>query len=405
MSFGVGAQRAVRAVAATVLITLGMGGCSRGAPIELVHDVYVWQLAWTPSVRTALARTAPSVERVHVLALEVDPLGDVRRASIDADALRALGQRLVAVIRIDGRSEDLPLALDDVRNVLQAWRSQGLEAQAVEIDFDCGTLRLEAYAQFLRAVREVLAPDMQLYITALPAWLSSPHLATVARLADEVVLQVHSVRNPMQGLFTANEAYEWLRAYARVSPRPFKVALPTYGSRVGWHDDGRIASIDSEMRPRMAGVFSRELAVDPEVMVEFLRRLSREPVPGLSGVVWFRMPTDADRRAWSVTTFLAVIRGTPLRQTISATLERRGAASTRDVVVVNTGNVDAPAPLQIRIEGQCRNADAVSGYILQRDAGSVRWVRASARAIRAGAAINVGWADCMNAEQPLEIVN
>ncbi len=342
------------------------------------------------------------MERVHVLALELDPRGPVRQPSIDVETLRTLGRPIVAVVRIDGRARDLPAAESHVRDILQRLKDQRLELHALEIDFDCDTSQLESYELFLTDVRRFLSPDTHLAITALPAWMASPRLPGLVALADEVVLQVHSVRNPVNGLFNPDEAYAWLEDFAHLSAKPFKVALPTYGSRVEWGSDGRVASVESEMRRRSAAGLSRELAVDPEVMADFLRRLSRHPVNGLSGIVWFRMPVDTDRRAWSVSTFLAVVQSQPLHRFVSATFERRDA-NAGDIVIANTGPLDAPVPKEIRLDASCHAADAVSGYVLQRSDGSLRWMRATAGMMRAGAKVNIGWAHCTEVERPLEV--
>jgi hypothetical protein len=232
--------------------------------------------------------------------------------------------------------------------------------------------------------------------------MSSPSLPELARAADEVVLQVHSVRNPVHGLFDPDEALGWIEAYSRISRTPFKVALPTYGSRVRWAADGRVVRVESETQPVLAGGVSRELAADPEVMGEFVRKLSARRVEGLAGIVWFRMPTDADRRAWSVPTFLAVVQSRSLEYRVSAKFERRGAGS-GDIVITNDGNLDAPVPREIRLDATCRDADAVSGYALERRGDSLRWTRASAAMMRAGATMNVGWANCSETGAPLEI--
>jgi hypothetical protein len=114
------------------------------------------------------------------------------------------------------------------------------------------------------------------------------------------------------------------------------------------------------------------------------------------------MPTDADRRAWSVPTFLAVVQSQPLLRSVSARFERRGTSG-GDIVITNAGTLDAPAPKEIRLNASCRDADAVSGYILQRREGSIRWARATMGMMRAGATVNVGWAHCSEMEHSLEI--
>jgi hypothetical protein len=231
--------------------------------------------------------------------------------------------------------------------------------------------------------------------------MASPHLPGLARRADEVVLQVHSVSNPSRGLFDAAQAREWIERYARISSTPFKVALPAYGSKVQWDVHGQVVAVVSETRASPGNGVRRELAVDPQALAAFMQRLARHPVPRLAGIVWFRMPTDADQRAWSVPTFLAVVRALPLQHEVSARFEPHGAGG--DIVIANTGTLDAPAPRSVRLDADCDAADAVSGYTLQRRAGSLRWERSSAGSMRAGATVRIGWANCGHGVVPLEI--
>lgn len=363
--------------------------------------MYVWQLAWSPAVRLALARTAPSMSRVHVLALEIDLDGTVRQPAPDMDTLRELSQPLLAVVRIDGRAGDLPRAQQYIQQLLHDWQRHHLPLTALEIDFDCGTLRLDAYAHFLAGLRPLLPSGTDLAITALPAWMASPRLPELARLADEVVLQVHSVSNPVNGLFDPGQALAWIERYANLVGTPFRVALPTYGSKVHWDERGQIAAVVSETEPMLATATGRELVVDPATMAAFLRTLARKPVPGLAGIVWFRMPTDVDQRAWSVPTFLAVVRSQPLQRSVSARLEPRGGGS--DLMIENSGTLDAPAPSSVRLDGNCRDADAVSGYALHRTRNSLQWVRTDTALLRAGAAVSIGWVHCKTGDAALAV--
>lgn len=385
-----------------LLALLAGSGCERAA-VPLTHEMYVWQLVWTPAVSTALGQTAPSMARVHVLAMEIDPVGALRQPSLDEEALRALPQPVVAVVRIDGRVTDLPPALQHISTLLQDWQHRQLAMQALEIDFDCATSQLANYAVFLARLRPLLPPGVRLMITALPAWLDSPRLAELSRRVDQVVLQVHSVSNPIHGLFDAEQSYQWIEEYAALSPAPFLVALPTYGSQVRWDEDGHIVAVTSETSTNPGGGVSRELAVEPDVMAAFMRRLSQHPVKGLAGIAWFRMPTGVDERAWSVATFLAVVQSRPLLHSVSARLEPRGAGG--DIVIENTGTLDAPAPQVIQLTGSCREADAVNGYALQRQGDTLQWVRTSARMMRAGARVSIGWANCDDSGARVEVVD
>jgi hypothetical protein len=383
-----------------LLAMLVSAGCDRAAP-PLTHEMYVWQLAWTPAVSAALAETAPAMTRVHVLALEIDPVGGLRQPSLDTAALRALSQPLVAVVRIDGRVSDLPPAIDLIRDMLRDWQRQQLPLQALEIDFDCGTAQLERYTHFLADLKPQLPGGTHLMITALPAWMASPRLPELIQLADQVVLQVHSVMNPVQGLFDADQAYAWTRQYAKISGAPFLIALPTYGSQVRWDEAGHVVAVTSETSTRIGGGVNRELAVEPAAMAAFVQRITRHPVRDLAGIAWFRMPTAADERAWSIATFLAVVRADPLQHSVIARLVSRGAGG--DIVIENTGALDAPVPQAIQLRGNCREADAINGFVLRRIGGALQWTRTTDRMMRAGAVVSVGWANCDPVSAPLEV--
>ena len=109
----------------------------------------------------------------------------------------------------------------------------------LEIDYDCPTSKLAGYARFLAALRQRLAPDLALSITALPTWMSSSALERVAAEVSEIVLQVHAVDDPRHGLFDPAQAERWVRAFGRRTAQPFRVALPAYDVRVTWRTDSR----------------------------------------------------------------------------------------------------------------------------------------------------------------------
>ena len=51
------------------------------------------------------------------------------------------------------------------------------------------------------------------------------------------------------------------------------------------------------------------LAAAPEAVLQFLNAMRRGAPESLVGIAWFRLPTDADSRAWSLQTWRAVIAG------------------------------------------------------------------------------------------------
>ena len=101
--------------------------------------------------------------------------------------------------------------------------------------------------------------------------------------------------SPQQGLFDGPLALHWVRQYAAVTPKPFRVALPAYGmALLGFDAQG--AQVESESSLRVAGN-GRELTVAPQQIADFLQTLAQQTPPRLRGIIWFRLPLADDRRA------------------------------------------------------------------------------------------------------------
>lgn len=298
----------------------------------------------------AVAGAPDELTGLRVLALEIDPGAAAAPVwpAIDVAALARARRPVTAVVRIDGSRPIAALSLDPLLARLDRWRAAGVNVAGIEIDHDCATSRLAAYAAWLAAARPP-AP-LGWSITALPTWVDSPALADVASAVDELVVQVHAVRAPR--LFDPAEARRWLEAFARRVDQPLRVSLPTY----------RVA------------VSGQPLAADPVEIAGFVRQLSEHPIAGLRGVVWFRLPVASDRAAWSAATLRAVIQDRPLAPRISASLVARGGERF-DIVVANDGNVDAAWP-HLVVRGGVRAAD----------------VSAPPRDVRPGERRIVGWA-------------
>ena len=80
--------------------------------------------------------------------------------------------------------------------------------------------------------------------------------------------------------------------------------------------------------------------------------------------MWFRLPVDGDRRAWSFATLEAVRAGHDLVPRVDVVV-RPSADSfgLHDVVVVNRGVVDARAPYRVEIDvAGLAAADGVNGF-------------------------------------------
>lgn len=246
-----------RRLAALVLIALGLAAWFAGRQQALRQasdwdqQVYVWQRVWTPQHADALAHSRDLFGALRVLALQVHPREGWREIPADLSLLKRDGRPLWLVARLDGQLPQLDqeAIIQRLLAITQRWQAAGLPVTGVEIDHDAATARLPDYQRFLQRLRQRLPAALQLGITALPAWIGSPNLPGVLQQADSSVLQVHAVLSPQQGLFDGPLALRWVRQYAAVTPKPFRVALPAYGmALLGFDAQG--AQVESELAAR-----------------------------------------------------------------------------------------------------------------------------------------------------------
>ena len=362
----------------------------------LPQDAYVWQRQWTPAVAAALGRSADLVRDWRVLAAQTDGEGRLRATAVDWSALAATGRPVVAVIRIDGQLAhwDAARLLADVRDVLARWRDAPVPLAGIEIDHDCATARLPAYARFLTQLRAELDDATTLSITALPTWLGSPALDRVLAATDEVVLQVHAVQDPHAGLFDARTALSWIEAFGRRTTKPFRVALPAYGTRVSWTADGRLRTVESERPLLIDASTATELMASPREVAFLLRGLERSRPAGLAGIVWFRLPTDDDSRAWSLATWRAVIRGKTLGTAVEAEAVAGAQPGLSDIRLVNADDVDGELPRRVTLPSGCGVADGVNGYRLAQEGDGPALERLQSGLLHGHHQQTIGWMRC-----------
>ncbi|WP_343073273.1 DUF3142 domain-containing protein [Pyxidicoccus fallax] len=317
--------------------------CSRGSeapPTPLTHEAYVWQRDWSPELSGALTDVLPELGALRVLARERSgPTRTPVDIGVDVEALARSGRDVVAVMRVDGTAPLDGISLEEVAVHARAWKARGVRVRGIEVDHDCATPALPRYADWLDQERARLqGQGLTLSITALPTWASSPDVRRLVSIPDDVVLQVHAVRAPT--LFTPEEARRFVESWSTATGRPFRVALPTY--RVRLRDGTR-------------------LSAEPRDVARFLTGLRERPVPGLTGVLWFRLGHRADPEAWSPPTLATVLRGEPLTPRLTPRLVDAGGG-TRDIVIENTGHVDAEAPARLTLTGNLEVLDGVGGY-------------------------------------------
>ncbi|WP_405122611.1 DUF3142 domain-containing protein [Pseudomonas sp. M20] len=383
-----------------VVLFLGilLVACKQQDAPPLDQQLYIWQRQWTPAHEAALRDSRQDFSTLRVLALQAFPNAGWSSARIDAPLLKADGRPLIAVIRLDGqlKSLDQDQVTAQILQVLADWQAQGLRLSGVEIDHDAGNARLPAYAEFLKHLRVALPTDIPLSITALPAWLDSSQLPVLLQTVDSSVLQVHAVSDPRRGLFDSDQALKWAKAWARITDKPFYLALPAYGVAL-LPDDGGAPVVESEVQLERSGE-RQELLADPLQLSQLGKALREDPPAHLAGLIWFRLPLANDRRAWSLTTLRAVSRGEQLASQLGVVLSEYNGLY--DIRLDNPGNLDSGWPARITLKAQsCEGADALAGYSLQQSPDLLTFTRLRDGRMPAGGQRAIGWARCAHIDQ------
>ncbi|AFY22604.1 DUF3142 domain-containing protein [Pseudomonas sp. UW4] len=386
-----------RSIALLLALVL-TAGCERHDAPPLDQQLYVWQRQWTPAHDAALRDSRADFSTLRVLALQAFPNAGWSRARIDPVLLRHDGRPVIAVVRLDGQLKalDQEEVAAQIRQVISDWQGQGLNLAGVEIDHDAGNARLPAYRKFLAHLREALPTSLPLSITALPSWLDSRELPALLSTVDSSVLQVHAVSDPRRGLFDADQARQWAKAWSRVTTKPFYLALPAYGVALLPSTDGAPV-VESEVTLEREGL-RRELLADPHSLRTLGTELRADPPEHLAGLIWFRLPLANDRRAWSLTTLRAVARADVLDSRL--TLQLSADNGLYDIGISNQGNLDSawPERLTLAVSG-CEGADALAGYALQQRPDLLTFTRLRDGRIPAGGQRAIGWARCAHIDQ------
>ncbi|WP_433784591.1 DUF3142 domain-containing protein [Pseudomonas frederiksbergensis] len=381
-----------------LLAALLLNGCEQSDAPPLDQQLYVWQRQWTPAHDAALRDSHTDFSTLRVLALQAFPQSGWSRARIDPALLKRDGRPLIAVVRLDGQLNGLDRdeVTAQIQQVLSDWQGQGLILSGVEIDHDAGNARLPAYREFLTHLRGVLPASLPLSITALPAWLDSSELPALLATVDSSVLQVHAVSDPRRGLFDPDQARQWARAWSRNTSKPFYLALPAYGVAL-LPGAGGAPVVESEV-PIEQGGERRELLADPQQLSKLGAELRADPPAHLAGLIWFRLPLANDRRAWSLTTLIAVARGDTLDSRVGLKLSAQDGLY--DISLSNQGNLDSawPERLTLAVQG-CEGADALAGYALQQRPDLLTFTRLRDGRIPAGGQRAIGWARCAHIDQ------
>ena len=171
------------------------------------------------------------------------------------------------------------------------------------------------------------------------------------------VLQVHALALPEPGtrealMCEAGRAKSWVQRAGMVGV-PFRVALPTYASRVFYDAAGKVLDVageDGAAEGPAGTVRSCLVRTDAGAMAGLVAAWSREAPSGCTGVIWYRLPVAGDRWNWSGAALAEVMAGrTPVA---AVQLETRpNEAGFYEVTARNHGGVEARIPGQWIVTG------------------------------------------------------
>jgi len=159
-----------------VVLAIAQSACTPQPAHPLNHEAYIWQRQWMPAIAASLDVMRSDFTGWRVLAAESTTADDLIDASPRLDLLARSGKPVIAVLRLNGSRP--PPSVDRIAQrvdeIAEAWRAAGVPVSGIEIDHDCATARLDAYADLLALLRTRLPTGLKLSITALPTWIGAP---------------------------------------------------------------------------------------------------------------------------------------------------------------------------------------------------------------------------------------
>jgi hypothetical protein len=292
----------------------------------LHQDAYVWQRHWDQSVKNALSEVPEKIRALTVLGGEITWTRAGKNArywpiKIQSNWLTLSKRPVTVALRVGAysgsfkrTSEGTKFLLGSLKELMKKTKNKGLRVVGIQIDFDCGSSKLDGYRNWLKLLRNELS-STELSITTLPTWLQERAFGRLVRAVDYYVLQVHSFERPRdsgRSLATchSNFAVTWAEQAAAFE-RPFFVALPSYSYIVHFDRTGRFRSLSADGAGRRAPVGGRSRFVrsNSESLAALVRVWTRSRPAHFKGLIWYRLPISRDRMNWPAETFKAVING------------------------------------------------------------------------------------------------
>ncbi len=157
------------------------------------------------------------------------------------DALPAAGEYVI-VFRIESYAALTPVLADSLVERFEALQRSAASGHyaavggaaritGLQIDYDCPTESLAAYAGFLRGVRARLPRDMSLSITALLDWFRpAAGVAGVLASVDEFVPQFYDTSTPdaADGIAVPIDAGKWAAVFNSYRV-PYRIGISSFG--------------------------------------------------------------------------------------------------------------------------------------------------------------------------------
>jgi hypothetical protein len=378
----------------------------------LPQEAYVWQRDWNPAVRESVHQASRDFSGLIVLAAEVDPRvqpPQVARVPLDAAALKGYGKAVGAAIRVHtfpGLFEQDPKIVEFLQRLIGSVKAEaqakGITLSEIQIDYDSPESKVKDYRFLLSRLRPAAAP-VRLTFTALPTWMFwRQEFRTLIEAADGYVLQVHSLKPPEfagEGdlLLTEPKTAKGVVKKAASYGLPFRVSLPTYSYQAAYDARAHLIGLIAEgpLVSFAPGSTVRNARSDPVALAGLVRDWTRERPRELTGLLWYRLPVEGDRRNWTWPTLRAAMAGRAPRIDVR-TLVRKPEPGLVEVDIANQGEADAQWPSPIRIHWQGEEApiaaDGLSVYRMVSKSGSeVTLVRSGAGFLRPGTRRPIAW--------------
>jgi hypothetical protein len=356
-------------LARAFMVCLLIAACAEKPSVPsgpLEHEGYLWQDPGRAAATAAIERARGKLSAIAILVAE----GSARDGKLVFREIEhpPTGSDIAQVIRL-GQSTNQLVWSPENRGAIarQVARLAALGPREIQIDFDCPVRRLGDYHDLLEDLRARAGP-VPLAFTALPSWLESRAFPDLARAFPRFVLQVHSLALPSSpdGPVILCDPEAARRAVAKASALgvEFRVALPTYGSELLFGFDGKILDVVSEDAAGVpaAAIARRErVFADPEAMSALVRDWTDHRPRGLTGICWYRLPVEGDRRNWTWATLADAMEGKA--RTATAEIHAApGHGGAFHLTLVNPGDAHAPFPGKIVLPPGTLAADASRPY-------------------------------------------